>query len=143
MNAEQEQNLLQNLTEKSNHLIDWLDSAAKGTGNFLSEQPPMVISEYLTYNFWMSLATFILCGLIFLVMVITGGVILKKKPFFTVDYRGGRDYFPTHMTGAAILSLSIIPFGSSCNTLDWFKIKVAPRVYVIEKAAELVKQIKQ
>jgi len=108
--------------EKLVDMLNWVEGALKTGSDFMVEQTPLYIQELLAYNFWISLVWFILSLVVF-IGCIFGGYRCKKcknpdeELFFVI----------------MILSvpLFISTFGMYENT-DWFKIKVAPRVYVVD-----------
>lgn len=106
------------LEKKSVELLGWLEQAIKSGADFASTQTPLYIQELLQYNFTVSLIWFI----IFLVLAIICAVL------FILGVRNPREdgRVPVGLIGFVVF---IIMTFCSC---DWIKIKVAPRVYIMD-----------
>lgn len=132
MNAESS-NLSENISSKLNGLVNWLDTAAKTTGDFVSEQTPLYVSEYLAYNFWVSLIWFCIAAafLILFLFVIGWAIYRAKKDGHLTDW---------HIGIPVVFALaSFVPIIGMIENSDWSKIKLAPRVYIVENIKNILK----
>lgn len=132
MNAENTVNLTENLSSKLNDIVNWLDVAAKTTGEFVSTQTPLFIQEYLTYNFWVSLVWWCI-ALVFFILSIGGGLFVAWRAF-KKEY----DDLEFVITMVSLVTFSISGIVMLENS-DWIKIKLAPRVYIVENIKKILK----
>ena len=95
------------------------------TKDFILEQAPIVLHELLRWKFAISLLGFIAC--VFTPIMIGGAAY-----FFAKKFDSG--FYALNLASLFVL----IPF-FECNTMDWLQIWLAPRVYLIEYTAELLK----
>jgi len=117
--------------ERLNALLDYLTDTMKSGVDFASEQAPLVAKEIIMYGAitsWAGVAAgifFLLVGLLFLAFSV-------KRMSDDADTG-----FAALMAAGVLLFFSAIFFGS--NTGDAIKATFAPRVYVLEYVAKLVK----
>jgi hypothetical protein len=110
--------------EKLVDMLNWAEGALKTGSDFVVEQTPLYIQELLVYNFWTSLICFILSLLVFIGTIFGG-------------YKFAR-WCKRTATPEALpaLTITILPLMISSMTMsnhtDWFKIKMAPRVYIVD-----------
>lgn len=121
--------LNEELATKSLELLGWLEQAVKSTANFTAEQTPLYISELLSYNFYTSLATFSVFGLLIIAVVIFS--LTWQRNFCKKEYEKDGDSV-IYMTYLITLTLVLLLSALTCRNSDWIKIKLAPRVYVME-----------
>jgi hypothetical protein len=113
------------LENKLLDILNWVDGTTKPSVDFIVEQTPLFIQELLTYNFYFSLTLFILS---FLGAV--GSILALYKIIKYLSKTNNAELFPP-LVILLILPFTISIIGISHN-LDWFKIKMAPRVYVVD-----------
>lgn len=131
--VESSDKLTQNVTDKMNDLVNWLDTAAKTSSSFISEQTPLFITEYLNYNFWVSFIWFCV-AVVVLIGAITASII------FFVKGKKDRWYNENNVVGFWICCLiALFMFAPLSFNSDWIKIKLAPRVYIVEHIKELIR----
>jgi uncharacterized membrane protein SpoIIM required for sporulation len=119
------------LETKTLELMTWLEQVIKTTADFTAEQVPLFIQELLTYNFYMSLGWFVMGLLIIITTIISTYKFIKW-----MNRTHNWDAFP-------VLTLSfisiIVGIVMSADHLDWIKIKLAPRVYLMEYVKDNLK----
>jgi hypothetical protein len=126
-----------NLQEK---VIQWIESTASKIGDFATEQIPPFITEYLTWKFWEAAFS----ASLYLILVAIAGVYLaywKKIWAWNVKYFDSSDgisLLPVCLS-AILLTLALF-FNFPYNEIkDMIQINIAPKVYLLEKASELIK----
>lgn len=149
METEQKQTAVDSLTAKSVEILDWLETSVKQTTEFVVEQTPQFIQELLAYSFWYSLIWFFI-SLIALTFAGRGlyKIIFKDyygiKPEDTFKNRWGNDEMKPSVVVSrvafTVLTVVSFLFGSISIQMDWLKIKVAPRVYLLEYALKAIKK---
>lgn len=110
----------------------------KQAGSFVKEQLPLVLQEYIAWGFWSNLATCVV-WLILLFLAIWINIKMHKAEWFKLDRDGDPSMtilVPILLSVAALLTLFLVFIPS---LLEMIKTLVAPRVYLIEKIAELIK----
>lgn len=123
-----------NETEWQTHaadLLQWLRHAAERGGDFVSEQTPLVIQEYVTYARMTST-----------VLVVLGVVMM---PLVLILWRASHRAYKTGDDDDAVLIpglLSVLPLIAAAGIIgsnidDCVKAWAAPRVLVLEKVSEL------
>lgn len=126
-----------NLQEK---VIQWIESTASKIGDFATEQIPPFITEYLTWKFWEAAFS----ASFYLILVAVTGVYLaywKKIWAWTMEKfedSDGASLIPTLLSAAALSLLIIFQFPYD-EIKDMIQINIAPKVYLLEKASELIK----
>lgn len=110
--------------EKLVDMLNWAEGALKTGSDFVVEQTPLYIQELLIYNFWASLTWFVIS---FICFIITIYATYRLVSYFVKNDNG--DALPFTMFLVFPIFFSIM--GMEKNT-DWFKIKVAPRVYIVD-----------
>jgi len=113
--------------ELSEKLIEYLESFAKGTGDFASQQIPDVIQQYLAWQLYGS----IFVAIVNLIIVIIFSVLIKLNYKKMIEEDDPLLFF---------MAIPIVVcFGFAIeNTYNTVKVLVAPKVVLLEKAAELV-----
>ena len=109
--------------EKLVDMLNWAEGALKTGSDFVVEQTPLYIQELLIYNFWASLTWFVIS---FICFIITIYATYRLVSYFV---KTDKDALPFTMFLVLPILLSIMAMEK--NT-DWFKIKVAPRVYIVD-----------
>ena len=130
-----------NMNEKTAELINEIlqkgIKAAEITGDFAIEQAPEVIQQLLL---WKGIHSFVEWFFIGVVMGVLNWWVLKKKE---LPYLSGKDGCSDNWEFGPILIINVLCaflslawlFGSN----DWLKIWVAPKLFLLEYAASLVK----
>lgn len=122
--------------ELQDRLLEYLgslDGAVRQAGGFVAEQAPLVAQEWIAFEFWsnaVQCAALLVVGLVLL----SGGVLFLRKQF--------RDMDNPWAVGALlcfILSCPAMGVGTGCGVRA-MKARIAPRVVVLEKIAELAEQ---
>jgi hypothetical protein len=127
-----------NLQEK---VIQWIESTASKIGDFATEQIPPFITEYLTWKFWEAAFS----ASLYLILVAVAGVYLaywKKIWAWNVKYfdrSDGVSLLPVCLS-AALLTLMLVFNFPYDEIKDMIQINIAPKVYLLEKASEIIKQ---
>lgn len=117
-------------------LLQWSANVAEKAGNFAAEQTPLLVQEYLAWAFWSSL----FYGIAFLVVAVVCGITtykLVRKAWCESD-------------NEPLFILSVVPcvvcflccFGTFDSFVDAAKVKIAPRVIIVEKIAGLAKGVR-
>ena len=126
-----------NLQEK---VIQWIESTASKIGDFATEQIPPFITEYLTWKFWEAAFS----ASMYLIVLAVAGVYLaywKKIWAWTMEDFDGSDgisLLPTLISAVGVSLLLIFNFPYD-EIKDMIQITIAPKVYLLEKTAELIK----
>jgi H+/Cl- antiporter ClcA len=121
------------LESKSMELLQWLEQAIKSTADFTAEQIPLFVQELLHYNFVMSLSYFIIgLGGATIATILT----YKFAKWMEKEEVWG-ELGPIIMFPIALIVASIL---FSVHNTDWIKIKLAPRVYLMEYVKDQIKQ---
>jgi hypothetical protein len=126
--------VLPSLKETANNLLVGLIQTATQAGDFIKEQIPKVIKELLLYNTAIEAFQVLLSSVILALLWGKWFQYWHKKAVKERD----ADYYFTALFPSGILSLFLCPwlYFSLTNLL---KITLAPRVWLIEYAADLVK----
>jgi hypothetical protein len=105
--------------------------------DFVGTQAPDVIQQFLTWRFFKALTW---AGFFFFVAGICFFFSYKSMKF----QQRSRENSDDHAVGCVfkwifiIVALAFITFGGGTNTLEMVKIKVAPKVYLIEYVVDLI-----
>lgn len=127
------------LAQKSEQLLIQLIDKSTQAGDFIAEQAPLVIQELLTYNFVSSLVLFIV------LLVISALSWYGTYRFFKWGLKehsmGKSNIYIKDLEIAAMIALAtpVIATLFLIDCTSWLKIWLAPRVYLLEYAANLVK----
>jgi hypothetical protein len=128
-------------TKLQEKVIQWIESTASKIEDFATEQIPPFINEYLTWKF----AEAAFSASLYLILVAVAGVYLrywKKIWAWSVKYLDETDaisLLPVVLS-AVILTLMLIFNFPYDEIKDMIQINIAPKVYLLEKASELIKQ---
>jgi hypothetical protein len=114
--------------EKLLGMLEWVEGATKSGADFLSEQTPLYVQELLVYHFWVSAAVWMIFGLL-LIPMIYGGV--KVYKMLTEGSEDNRALWCMLLPVYLIVTPPVI-----YNNSDWIKIKLAPRVFVVDYVTE-------
>lgn len=121
-------------TQLINDILQKGIKAAEVTGNFAIEQTPEVIQQLLAWKFTLSLMSFLLGVAIFIAApIITHKVWHKSRRY----YKEQNSY--EDLTPLSLLILVVGMVGIIFIDLTWLKIWIAPKLFLLEYAASLVK----
>lgn len=130
---------------------EWISTTANQIGDFASREIPPFIHEYLAWKFWENAAGiighFVLLGLL-IGFIVTAYKLNRKcyaKYIDTKDADWGAGTVITGLisgTASIILSVVWLTHFPKENVFNCIQIKIAPKVYLIEKAAEIYQQAK-
>lgn len=125
---------LEKYTEKGEQTLD----IAVDT---LEKEVPLVVNEYLNWKFWESAANIIMILLGLAVYFFVVWFLIKKTNFKMFEVRSSLDFFGT--VGNIIIGtllLVLTPIVVYKNTKTCLQISIAPKVYLIERASEILKR---
>jgi hypothetical protein len=118
------------------NIQNWIIEQASNVTNWANAEVPLVIQEFLIWNFYSGLIN-IVGILVFLGIVFSLCIKFKKNIIDSFKYLD-----PLSVVFSSIIIPCVIfsMVGLFYNVKDIIQIKVAPKVYLVEKAAELIKQ---
>ena len=118
----------QELQKQLASLIEKATAAGQDAWGFAYKQAPEVIQQYLQWEF---LEHAITAGALLALSIVFGVIILRTKPEFNKDWR---DKDETKIIACIICSILLIftTVFSGINAMTALKIKMAPKVYLIE-----------
>jgi hypothetical protein len=123
-------------------LIDKVASGIDSATSFLADQIPDVIRQLLVYNMVMSLLGCLLgLGIVIAIPFVCRWCFVKTKDKFPVKHTYNFDQMNWAVTWILCIWLPITIVGIAVffTHLDWIQIWLAPKIYLIQYAAELVK----
>jgi EamA domain-containing membrane protein RarD len=118
----------------------WIESSAQAIGDFAAKEIPPFIHEYLQWKFYEATfdasfrMIFVLVG--FVTLCCLGKIIAWAKKY--ANHSDGLSYIAPILSAFIAVILVLVPFPRD-QIKDMVQIKVAPKVYLIEKAAEIIK----
>jgi hypothetical protein len=124
-----------NVEEKLDKILNFVEQTATKAGDFVVEQTPLFVQELLAWNFTIDLIWFVI-GVVSL-LIIPLVLFLAVKATKT-DPVNSENYFGV----AAVISAVCLSVGIPLATtnLDWIKIKIAPRVWLVEYTKDFIKK---
>lgn len=129
------------LTSDYAQLSQWIKDTAASTGSFLNEQTPLFIQEYLNWMFYSNLV----CAVFFTalpVLILFISMLFFKK---AVQNKENKDVAEGLIFGGSVglvlAGISFIVFLMTVpqSSFKCLKVKIAPRVMMVEKVGELIK----
>lgn len=122
-------------------VIEWIESATSKISDFAVEQVPPFITEYLHWKFWEAATHTV----IFMIpILIIWGLYIRFRKFIwglAIDKYGDIDPFSVLVFSGTVLLIVITCIMFPLEHIkDMIQISIAPKVYLLEKAAEIVKQ---
>jgi hypothetical protein len=142
---------MSNTTEKLTKTMDTLDTTlvsilnevTSGVGtakDFLVEQTPQVVQEIITWYGVYNFIEFLLGIAVFAFIVIAGRKTLLKKnaPNWAFD-KNDIAYADPRAAVPVCIGIVLAIWASHLVNLQWLKIWIAPKLWLIEYTAELVK----
>lgn len=127
------------LTDK---LVQWVESAAQKVGDFATTEIPPFVHEYLTWKFWeagVNVFTWAACTLGF-ISIWSMWWKKRKKEIIDGDTEAVVFAFGGVFSITAIIIAGIMFAFPSAK--DMIQIKIAPKVYLVEKISEIIKENK-
>jgi hypothetical protein len=118
------------------NIQNWIIDQASNVTNWANAEVPLFIQEFLIWNFYNGLINIV--GILIL-LVITFGLFIKFKKNLVESFE---DENPL-MIIILVFIFPIVVFlvvNLFCSVKDVIQIKVAPKVYLVEKAAEMIKK---
>lgn len=138
--------------------LEEFNSLYSGGKEFVVEQAPIVIKEYLTFSFMEGVINIIiplilvLVGVIGLIILFRGVVLNKGSLRYReeLDTASHKDsWYMARLVpciSIAFYTILVLPINiasAKTEAVNLAKIKYAPRVFMIEKSAELYKDLKK
>ncbi len=106
--------------------LDVIESGVKSSADFIQEQAPLVVQEFLAWRFWSSV-----CTCVVMIAIIAMCVYFCRKIHKRME-PGDEPVFIIPVTIAAICAVSLY-----FNAGAAIKVKLAPRLVLIEEIREL------
>ena len=130
-------NTIQTLDASLQSLITTVVAGAEKAGGFVAEEVPIVIDQLLAWKFTMSLLGFTL-GVILLLPI------YPLAKFALKGWMDEHENAATNGIAAVIGSVATVSFAVFSPVLlvvnlDWLQIAIAPKLYLLEYAANLIK----
>lgn len=130
------------LEQNINDLTAWIKTTAQATQGFVTEQTPLYIKEYLNWYFWEAVFYASAFGLLSLILLIVGGVLLKvgmniEKNNKSLKYEDSSGYFMGGIL-SLVFALILLTFIVGSNVHNAIKVKVAPRVVLVESITKKI-----
>jgi hypothetical protein len=124
------------IQQRISSYLDAIEKHAQGAGEFATEQAPIVAQEYLSWMFWNSTIIIAACALVITVCACI--VYMSVRSIVRT-----KDPWDDHPEALFLVFPIMFIFFSVVHTVDNIqvsvKVKVAPRVVLLEKVAELSK----
>lgn len=133
------------LEQNISDLVLWIKTTATATQGFVTEQTPLYIREYLSWYFWeamfyVSISAALLC-LTLSVALWTSKKYSKLKAEEVkrdIRYNGDSEGYLIAM-GVSLVASFMLLLPLFINAHDALKVKVAPRVIIVEEIAKKLK----
>lgn len=121
--------------------MDHLEQYAQQGGDFVAEQTPLLVQEFLAWEFWYHLA-WGACMLVVSVAMWSACVMCLRaaKYAFKEDRDNLDGFMPFVLLAPIVGGIAALLFVSAFNGLaSAAKVHMAPRVYLLEHIAEMAK----
>ncbi len=133
------------LEQNISDLVLWIKTTATATQGFVTEQTPLYIREFLSWYFWeavfyASISTVLLCVTLSVALWAAKkySKLRAKEIEKGIEFNGSSENFQIAMAFALVASaVLLIPL--SINAHNALKVKVAPRVVLVEEIAKKLK----
>lgn len=142
-----DESLQNQMLAASAELMNWARDSASNAENFIVEQTPLFVQEYLTY-YAIKSGIVMSVWLVLLIVMAIGYVRFIK---FTSRVQDDKNWqtedkdavgITCVITGVVVLLVTILGLISFFGAMDTFvKIKVAPRVFMVESLAEQITRL--
>jgi multisubunit Na+/H+ antiporter MnhE subunit len=127
------------LTDNLSQLIEWVKASANATGAFIKEQSPLFVQEYLSWLFWDNVITVFTLVVGFIISLCCLLKVLKDKTLFDDDVVFRSKHLIFISSGLGVIFFGIGGLVSGFDALKTaVKVKIAPRVVLVEKMQELI-----
>lgn len=132
-----------------NRVFEWVSTAANAVGEWTAREVPLFIQEYLTWKFWenvLGVGAFLVGFVIFLGIWLA--IRFTAYKWADKGIKEGRDndgelyalkWIPI-LVWTVICLLTFAAQFPYQNAVNIVKIKVAPKVYLLEEAAKFIKK---
>ena len=123
---------IQKATKVSGEIYDGAKSVTTKSIDFAMQQAPDLIHQLLMYNFIVSLLSFLVS-----LSLLIGScyfVFYACKQYASKKWDEANSIFLIFMLFPIVLSFIVM-----ANSMDWLKIWIAPKIYLIEYAASLLR----
>ena len=122
--------LVQQLEQTGIDLLNFGKQSAQQLFAFVEKEAPLLLQEWMNWNFVISLVWFCLCLIVVLLVL------------FTI-YKSSKNEFRIieETEGAIFIFWIVVPFVSfviMCFNVDWLQIWIAPRVWLLENIKTLL-----
>jgi amino acid transporter len=129
-------------TKLQDQVLEWISSTAEKIGDFATTQIPPFINEYLTWKFIEALVTTSYVGGLLMILFVAFCLCIKRLVKWAKESSDDTDgvswIVPIPLT---VITIGIIIGNFPIDEIKtMIQIKVAPKVYLIESAAQLIKQ---
>lgn len=126
--------------EVAGEALNWLKHSAESAGDFIAEQAPLFIHEFLNWHFARAVVHLIVWSLVACILAIYAIRARRNCCRLEWNENDGRTFWWA-ITGAITMIASFIICVSPIvnNVEDIVKIKVAPRVYLVDWLAKEIK----
>jgi hypothetical protein len=126
--------------ELQNKVVQWIESSAQAIGDFAVKEIPPFIHEYLQWKFVEALSKGGICFTLACIIsfFLYKGIRKVGNWFTSEECDPGVIFLGVGVIIGLVANIRLFIY-SCTNLLDSLQIKLAPKVYLIEKAAELIK----
>lgn len=119
------------IKQKMVEYLQSFEAGMKKAGEFSAEQAPLVVQEFLAWEFWSHFTGAVACLVLLLIIaVVLWNIYKSTEPFDELRFAGS--LFSTFAAVGLMIGLAV-------NSYSAGKVAVAPRIVVLEKIATLVK----
>jgi hypothetical protein len=137
---------MNNIEQNINDLILWVKTTATTTQGFITEQTPLYIKEFLSWYFWeavfyASISAVLLCITLSVALWASKKYSkLRAKELENGErYGGSSENFQIAMAISLVASVMLL-LPLFINAHDALKVKVAPRVIIVEELTHKLKK---
>lgn len=138
--------------ELTKRVFDWVSATAEKIGDFAGKEIPPFITEYLTWKFWeniLNVGAYFFGLIVFIIIILslfklTVHLWTKAKEIPHSDYDLAATVSSAlTMVGFLTCAVYFVINFPLQSIFDCVQIKIAPKVYLVERAAELYKEAKK
>ena len=132
--------------EMNNKLVEYLDSlggVAKAAASFAGDNLPMVIQEFLAWEFYSNIFIVMLCILAGILGLCLGRAGLENYNKLVQQDKSTDDTSVVIPIIFGVMLLGLAIGLGSISAYQAVKVKVAPRIVVLEKISDMVGDIKR
>jgi len=130
------------LEQNINDLVLWIKTTATATQGFVTEQTPLYIKEFLNWYFWEAIFQASIFGLFFIILLTNGILLFKHGTKIIKQNKSLKWEDPSGFIVGGVFSIIItfaLSIGFFVNVHNALKVKVAPRVVLVEEIANKLK----